>query len=75
MAMIKVTAGSTTSTKTKVVDSNTNIKLFLQEQNIATEGCSVSLDSVPLRNLDLTFEEAGAGEECFLFSIVNAKNA
>lgn len=75
MSMIKVTVGTTTNTKSVVVDSSTVIEDLLNAQNISTAGCTVTLDSAKVTDLKQSLEEAGAGEECFLFSIVNSKNA
>ncbi len=75
MAMIKVTAGNTTSSRDVVVDSETTIRNFLNANNIATAGCTVTLDSEPVFDLDATFDELGIEDECFLFSVVNSKNA
>lgn len=75
MSMIKVTAGTTTSTKTKVVDDGTIIANFLADNNISTTGCTVTLDSEKVADLNVSFADAGAKEECFLFSVVNTKNA
>lgn len=75
MAMIKVTAGTTTRTFTEVVEDNTTLRSFVERHNLNTPGSTLQLDGEPVRDLDKTFAEVTSDDECMLFSVVNSKNA
>lgn len=73
--MIKVTAGTTTRSFEKVIDNSTIIQDFLAENNISTAGATVNLDAQPLTDLSKSFADMGVTSDCYLFSVVNSKNA
>ena len=75
MAMIKVTLGSTTESKTVIVPDSTVVAQLFREHNISTASCTVTLNSAPVKDLNKTLKELGAPEESFLFAVFNSKNA
>ena len=78
MEMIRVTGGTTLTNITDVVPANTKIQEFLDKHNISTVGSTVSLNNKPVVASDLSksFADLGvASGSCYLFSVVNSKNA
>lgn len=73
--MIKVTAGTTTRSFVKIVEASVTLDSFVQENGLNTPGATLQLDGRPVADLSKTFGDVITGEECYLFGVVNAKNA
>ena len=75
--MINVTYGSNLSRLTTLVNPNTTIRTFCEENGIGYETASMTLDGASLRpgDMDKSFADLGVTERCFLLSVVKADNA
>lgn len=73
--MIKVTAGTTTRHFEEVVSGDMLIKDFVNTHSLSTQGSTLQLDGSPISDTNRTFSSVVQGDECFLFAVVNAKNA
>jgi hypothetical protein len=74
---IKVTAGTTVDYFDKIIPSTTKISDFLTANQMSSQGASIQLDgkSLTAAEQDKTFGDLVSGNDCRLFSVVNAKNA
>jgi sulfur carrier protein ThiS len=75
MAMIRVTIGSTTESKSIIVPDTSTVEQLFKDNNIVTANCSVSLNSNPVKDLSKTLAQLGATEDSYLFAVFNSKNA
>ena len=70
---VKISTGS--SRVTVLVDGATTIAKVLDDNKIPTEGCTVSVNSVPCMDLSRTLDQCTSEESVFLTAVVNTKNA
>ena len=76
MEMIRVTGGTTLTSFTDVVPADTKISAFVEKHQMNTAGSTLSLNNNPVKDVDKSFAELGVTSgSCYLFSVVNAKNA
>lgn len=73
--MIRVTIGSTTESKSVIVQDTSTVEQLFKDHNISTANCSITLNSAPVKDARKTLAELGATEDSYLFAVFNSKNA
>ena len=75
--MIKVTVGNNVKREAVIIDENTTLRSCLEANGVYYTCCGMHLDGSSLNpgDLDMTFQQFGITEKCFLLNVVKADNA
>lgn len=73
--MVKVTVSNNLERKQVIVSEETTVMNAFREADIDPTGCTISLNGIPVLNVNASLQDIGANDESHLRAIIKLDNA